>query len=72
MKLFKGNIKNIAGFILMSDGTEQSLYNKKNNSLNQVVIKLMQRNILLDKNVMCKQLESTFKNIIICIFIDFF
>lgn len=64
MKLFKGNIKNIAGFILMSDGTEQSLYNKKNNSLNQVVIKLMQRNILLDKNVMCKQLESTFKNII--------
>ena len=26
MKLFKGSIKNIAGFVIMSDGTEQSLY----------------------------------------------
>lgn len=65
MKLFKGSIKNIAGFVLMSDGTEQSLYNKKSNTISSAVIKLMQRNIILDKDSMCKQLDSTFKNVII-------
>ena len=65
MKLFKGSIKNIAGFVLMSDGTEQSLYNKKRNTLSPAIIKLMQRNIILDEEVMCGQLESNFKNVII-------
>lgn len=65
MKLFKGTINNIAGFVLMSDGTEQSLYNKKNNSLSPAIIKLMQRNIILDEDAMCEQLDSTFKNVII-------
>ena len=65
MKLFKGSIKSIAGFVLMSDGTEQSLYNKKSNTLSPAIIKLMQRNIILDEDVMCEQLDSTFKNVII-------
>ncbi len=65
MKLFKGAIKNISGFVIMSDGTEQSLYNKKNNILSSAIIKLMQRNIILDKEAMCEQLDSTFKNVII-------
>lgn len=64
MKLFKGSVKNIAGFVIMSDGTEQSLYNKKGNTLSPSVIKLMQRNIVLDEEVMCEQLDSTFKNVI--------
>ena len=65
MKLFKGTIKNISGFVLMSDGTEQSLYNKKGNALSPAIIKLMQRNIILDEGAMCEQLDSTFKNVII-------
>lgn len=65
MKLFKGSVKNIAGFVLMSDGTEQSLYNKKGNTLSPAVIKLMQRNIILDEEAMHEQLASTFKNVII-------
>ena len=65
MKLFKGPIKNIAGFVLMSDGTEQSLYNKKSNTLSPAIIKLMQRNIILGEDAMCEQLDSTFKNVII-------
>ena len=65
MKLFKGNINRIAGFVIMSDGTEHSLYNKKNNTLSSAIIKLMQRNILLDEFAMRSQLESTFQNVII-------
>ena len=65
MKLFKGSVKNIAGFVLMSDGSEQSLYNKKSNTLSPAVIKLMQRNIILDEEAMHEQLDSTFKNVII-------
>lgn len=65
MKLFKGSIKNIAGFVIISDGTEQSLYNKKSNTISPAIIKLMQRNIILDKDAMCEQLDSTFKNVII-------
>jgi len=33
LKLFKGELTNIEGFVLMSDGTEESLYNKKEQSL---------------------------------------
>lgn len=65
MKLFKGGIKNISGFVLISDGTEQSLYNKKGNTLSPVIIKLMQRTLILSREAMCGQLESAFKNLII-------
>lgn len=65
MNLFKGKVNNIAGFVLMSDGTEQSLYNKKNNTLSNAVVKLMQRNLLLEKSEMNAQLQITFENIVI-------
>lgn len=64
MKIFKGGMKDIAGFVLMSDGTEQSLYNKKTNTLSPAIIKLMRRNILLDDLSMRSQLEVTFRNVI--------
>jgi hypothetical protein len=65
MKLFKGSIKDIAGFVLMSDGTEQSLYNKRTNSLSPAIVKLMQRNIVLDHEAMEQQLDASFKKVII-------
>lgn len=64
MRMFKGKINNIAGFVIMSDGTEQSLYNKKNGTLNSAIIKLMQRNLLLTKSAMDSQMKSTFENVI--------
>jgi len=36
LKLFKGKLEGISGFILMSDGPESSLYNKSNNSLSKI------------------------------------
>lgn len=64
MKIFKGEINNIAGFVIMSDGTEQSLYNKRENALSPAIIKLMRRNVLLDNCSMRSQLEVTFQNVI--------
>ena len=64
MRLFKGHLKDIAGFVLMSDGTEHSLYNKRNNTLSTAVMKLMQRDVLVDETSMNAQLETTFKNVI--------
>ncbi len=64
MKLFKGNCSNKSSFVLMSDGTEQSLYNKQQNSLSRAVFKLMQRNALIDSEVMNFQLQETFRSLI--------
>lgn len=44
MKLLKGNLNGIDGFILMSDGVEASLYNKRNNKLSDAfgrIIRIM-------------------------------
>ncbi len=64
MKIFKGEINEIAGFILMSDGTENSLYNKQRKSLSPAIIKLLKRNTILNEEAMCEKLEDTFKNVI--------
>ncbi len=64
MKLFKGSIRDKAGFVVMSDGTEQSMYNKRTSTLSSAIIKLMQRNVLLDEKSMNSQLEQTFRDII--------
>lgn len=64
MALFKGCINNISGFVIMSDGTEQSLYNKRNNTLSNAIIKIMQRNVLIKEETMTSQLEKTFQEII--------
>jgi hypothetical protein len=58
MRLFRGNIGLISGFILMSDGTEQSLYNKQNKTLAQSIIKLLHRTCIIDRDVMYDQLSN--------------
>jgi hypothetical protein len=65
MRLFKGNINNISGFILMSDGTEQSLYHKPTKALAKVTIKLMHRTCLIDGGIMRSRLVETFKSVIL-------
>lgn len=64
MRLFKGDIKEISGFVIMSDGTEQSLYHKPSKTLAKSIIKLMHRTCLTSDGVMHSQLRETLENII--------
>ena len=41
MKMMKGQLNGITGFALMSDGTEESLYNKREKSLAPALKKIM-------------------------------
>ena len=61
LRIYKGELKSISGFILMSDGTEQSLYNKRKKTLAPVVKRLMHRTCLVDAKVLTPQLEESMK-----------
>jgi len=41
LRIIKGNIKNTEGFILMSDGSEESLFDKKNKLLSDINIQII-------------------------------
>lgn len=64
IKLIKGTLGDINGFVLMSDGTEESLYNKKNKSLANVLKKIMESSFILDSQKLQEQLRYSFENII--------
>ena len=64
MKIFKGAIKNISGFILMSDGSEQSLYNKRKKTLAPAVKRLMHRTCLIDGEILTPQLEEALSSVV--------
>ena len=64
MRLFKGELKNKDGFVLMSDGAEQSLYHKQSKSLASVIVKLMHRTCLLDSGTMKSQLKDAFTSVV--------
>jgi hypothetical protein len=51
LRILKGTLKSAVGFVLMSDGTEESLYNKKEESLsntNKVIINWLRNNSEID------------------------
>lgn len=64
MQLVKGNLDTISGFVLMSDGTETSLYDKRKETLADIVKKLM----LMCRTHRCEVLEkvlfSSFESVI--------
>lgn len=64
MRLFKGDIKEISGFVIMSDGTEQSLYHKPTKTLAKSIVKLMHRTCLTNSEVMRSQLCESLTNVI--------
>lgn len=64
MRVFKGKLNNKDAFVLMSDGTEQSLYHKPTKKLADVVKKLMHRTCLIDSEVMDAQLTDAFNSVI--------
>lgn len=65
MKLIKGSLGEIQGFVLMSDGTETSLYDKKENKLADIFKKIMQMSTIISADKVEKQLEQSFENVII-------
>ena len=64
MKLIKGTLGQIRGFVLMSDGTEASLYNKKEQRLADVLKKVMQMSVTLSPVKVQEQLQHSFENVI--------
>ena len=60
MRLIKGKVNDIAGFVIMSDGTGQSLYHKATKTLAKATIKLMHRTCLLGSGVIKEQLLTSF------------
>lgn len=65
LKLIKGAIGEITGFVLMSDGTEVSLYHKKEHKLADVIKKIMQLCTFLPVEKIQGQLQKSFENVII-------
>lgn len=65
MKLIKGSLGEIQGFVLMSDGTETSLYSKKERKLADVLKKIMQMSTIVSADKVEEQLKKSFENVII-------
>lgn len=61
MKLIKGQLNDINGFILMSDGVAGSLYNHRKKTLSGIVGKIFQRCVLLPESLIQNQLDSSLK-----------
>lgn len=64
MKLIKGNLGAIDGFLLMSDGTEAGLYNKRKKTLAKVISRLMQNASEIEASAMNLQLEKSFSEVV--------
>lgn len=65
MKLIKGSLGEIQGFVLMSDGTETGLYSKKERKLADVLKKIMQMSTIISVDKVQEQLEQSFENVIV-------
>lgn len=65
MRLLKGAIDEIEGFVLMSDGTEVSLYDKKNRKPAEILKKIMKTTMIVSSVAVQEQLERSFKDVIV-------
>lgn len=65
IKLYKGDVNDISGFVLMSDGTAESFYNKRNKSLASVLVKMMHGTAILAYDRMFNMLKESFDSVII-------
>lgn len=65
MKLIKGNLKDIKGFVLMSDGTETSLYDKKEQKIAVVLKRIMEMATFIPSKKLQQQLEYSFRNTLV-------
>lgn len=64
MKMMKGQLNGITGFALMSDGTEASLYNKREKSLAPALKKIMDLSQVIKSDCLQSEMERSFENVI--------
>lgn len=64
IRLYRGDVDSISGFILMSDGVEPSLYNIKENKLADAVINLFYTNAKIDSSQMERLLAESLEQVI--------
>lgn len=64
MKLLKGSTNQISGFVLMSDGTENSFYNKREKRLSSSLARLLKLTAICDESVMEERLLQVFENLV--------
>ena len=64
MKLIKGDLNQISGFILMSDGTEASFYNKRNKALSPSLARLTRLASVCNPDYMSQKLNCTFEDLV--------
>ena len=62
MKLIKGNLNQISGFVLMSDGSENSFYNKRNKVLSPSLARLFKLASVCDGAFMSQGLRDALEN----------
>ncbi|RAX54517.1 hypothetical protein CCY99_03505 [Helicobacter sp. 16-1353] len=65
MKLINGDLGEICGFVLMSDGSEASLYNKQEHKIADIVKKIMQISTFIPIEKLQEQLRESFEKVII-------
>ena len=64
MKMMKGQLNGITGFALISDGTEASLYNKREKSLAPAFKKIMDLSKIMKADCLQNEMERSFENVI--------
>lgn len=64
MKMMKGYLGEITGFVIMSDGAEASLYNRQKKYLAPVIKKVMHLCTVLPEFVVKDQLEKSFSTVV--------
>lgn len=64
MKLVKGPLADIDGFILMSDGTETGLYHKREKRLSDVLGKIIQMTTYTPVSLIESELEDSFSKVL--------
>lgn len=64
MRLIKGQLGSIDGFVMMSDGTEAGLYNKRENKLAPALLRIMNLMVYMRSDVLESQLTDSFYNVV--------
>lgn len=64
MKLLKGTLGDIIGFALMSDGTENSFYSKRDKTLAPALKKLMELTRILNIQCLENEIYKSFENVV--------
>ena len=64
MRIYRGTLNDKCAFVLMSDGTAQSLYHRQTQTLAPVIVKLMHRVCLIDRDVLQNQLKTALDTVV--------